>query len=64
MCRPAPDLPLTTNARVQDVPLRRGFRQIFCRPATGVVIGGVVVGPDRLRTHPAGIAIGRRTAFR
>jgi dihydrolipoamide dehydrogenase len=26
--------------------LRRGFVKIFCRPATGVVIGGVVVAPD------------------
>jgi dihydrolipoamide dehydrogenase len=25
--------------------LRRGFVKIFCRPATGVVIGGVVVAP-------------------
>ena len=24
---------------------RRGFVKIFCRPATGVVIGGVVVAP-------------------
>ena len=25
--------------------LSRGFVKIFCRPATGVVIGGVVVAP-------------------
>ncbi|CPW83782.1 Probable dihydrolipoamide dehydrogenase LpdA [Mycobacteroides abscessus] len=26
--------------------LRRGFVKIFCRPATGVVIGGVVVAAN------------------
>jgi dihydrolipoamide dehydrogenase len=25
--------------------LRRGFVKLFCRPASGVVIGGVVVAP-------------------
>ena len=25
--------------------LRRGFVKLFCRPATGVIIGGVVVAP-------------------
>ena len=38
-------LPLTTNARAKMALLRRGFVKIFCRPATGVVIGGVVVAP-------------------
>ncbi|MCH9721454.1 MAG: NAD(P)H-quinone dehydrogenase [Actinomycetia bacterium] len=38
-------LPLTTNARAKMSLLRRGFVKIFCRPATGVVIGGVVVCP-------------------
>ena len=38
-------LPLTTNARAKMSLLRRGFVKIFCRPATGVVIGGVVVAP-------------------
>jgi NAD(P)H dehydrogenase (quinone) len=38
-------LPLTTNARAKMSLLRRGFIKIFCRPATGVVIGGVVVAP-------------------
>ena len=38
-------LPLTTNARAKMSLLGRGFVKIFCRPATGVVIGGVVVAP-------------------
>jgi len=38
-------LPLTSNARAKMSLLRRGFVKIFCRPATGVVIGGVVVAP-------------------
>ena len=38
-------LPLTTNARAKMSLLKHGFVKIFCRPATGVVIGGVVVAP-------------------
>ncbi len=38
-------LPLSTNARAKMLLLRKGFVKIFCRPATGVVIGGVVVAP-------------------
>jgi NAD(P)H dehydrogenase (quinone) len=38
-------LPLNTNARAKMSSLRRGFVKIFCRPASGVVIGGVVVAP-------------------
>ena len=37
-------LPLNTNPRAKMSGLRRGFVKIFCRPATGAVIGGVVVG--------------------
>jgi dihydrolipoamide dehydrogenase len=39
------NLPLSGNARAKMSLLRRGFVKIFCRPATGVVIGGVVVAP-------------------
>jgi dihydrolipoamide dehydrogenase len=39
-------LPLTTNARAKMEGLHRGFVKLFCRPATGVVIGGVVVAPN------------------
>src|SRR6202012_2493647 len=38
-------LPLRTNARAKMSGLRHGFVKIFCRPATGVVIGGEVVAP-------------------
>jgi dihydrolipoamide dehydrogenase len=38
-------LPLATNPRAKMEGLRRGFVKLFCRPATGVVIGGVVVAP-------------------
>ncbi|WIM87773.1 NAD(P)H-quinone dehydrogenase [Candidatus Mycobacterium wuenschmannii] len=38
-------LPLRTNARAKMSGLRHGFVKLFCRPATGVVIGGVVVAP-------------------
>lgn len=38
-------LPLASNARSKMLGLRRGFVKLFCRPATGVVVGGVVVAP-------------------
>lgn len=39
-------LPLATNPRSKMRSLRRGFVKLFCRQATGVVIGGVVVAPE------------------
>lgn len=38
-------LPLHTNARAKMSRVRHGFVKLFCRPATGTVIGGVVVAP-------------------
>ncbi|CAJ1502181.1 NAD(P)H-quinone dehydrogenase [[Mycobacterium] kokjensenii] len=38
-------LPLQTNARAKMSRMRYGFLKLFCRPATGTVIGGVVVSP-------------------
>ena len=38
-------LPLATNARAKMEGLRHGFVKLFCRPATGVVVGGVIVAP-------------------
>ncbi|MCH6169090.1 NAD(P)H-quinone dehydrogenase [Pseudonocardia alaniniphila] len=38
-------MPLSTNPRAKMQGLRRGFVKLFCRPATGVVVGGVVVAP-------------------
>ncbi|QGK71356.1 NAD(P)H-quinone dehydrogenase [Allosaccharopolyspora coralli] len=39
-------LPLAGNPRAKMEGLRRGFLKVFCRPATGVVVGGVVVAPN------------------
>ena len=39
-------LPLATNARAKMQGQREGFVKLYCRPATGVVIGGVVVAPN------------------
>jgi NAD(P)H dehydrogenase (quinone) len=38
-------LPLSGNARAKMADLRDGFVKLFCRPATGTVVGGVVVAP-------------------
>lgn len=39
-------LPLSGNPRAKMEGVRRGFLKVFCRPATGVVVGGVVVAPN------------------
>jgi len=39
-------MPLASNARAKMQGLSDGFVKLFCRPATGVVIGGVVVAPS------------------
>jgi NAD(P)H dehydrogenase (quinone) len=38
-------LPLGTNARAKMQGHDDGFVKVYCRPATGVVVGGVVVAP-------------------
>jgi pyruvate/2-oxoglutarate dehydrogenase complex dihydrolipoamide dehydrogenase (E3) component len=38
-------LPLSGNARAKMADVRDGFVKLFCRPASGLVIGGVVVAP-------------------
>jgi NAD(P)H dehydrogenase (quinone) len=38
-------MPLSTNPRAKMQGQKTGFVKLFCRPATGVVIGGVVVAP-------------------
>jgi pyruvate/2-oxoglutarate dehydrogenase complex dihydrolipoamide dehydrogenase (E3) component len=38
-------LPLAGNARAKMTGIRDGFVKLFCRPASGVVVGGVVVAP-------------------
>lgn len=39
-------LPLATNARAKMQGNEDGFVKIYCRPATGVVVGGVIVAPN------------------
>jgi len=38
-------LPLSGNARAKMAEIRDGFVKLFCRDASGVVLGGVVVAP-------------------
>jgi len=38
-------LPLTGNARAKMTGMDDGFVKLFCRPASGLVVGGVVVAP-------------------
>ena len=38
-------LPLAGNARAKMADIQDGFVKLFCRPASGLVIGGVVVAP-------------------
>ncbi|MCE0447407.1 hypothetical protein LT493_33905 [Streptomyces tricolor] len=37
--------PLLRNPRAKMQGIRDGFVKIFCRPGTGIVVGGVVVAP-------------------
>jgi len=39
-------LPLATNARAKMQGHDDGFVKLYCRPATGVIIGGVIVAPN------------------
>ena len=39
------NLALATNARAKMQGISEGFVKIFCRPDTGVIVGGVVVAP-------------------
>lgn len=39
-------LPLSTNARAKMQGRHDGFVKLYCRPATGVVVGGVIVAPS------------------
>ncbi len=38
-------LPLATNARAKMSGFNDGFIKLFCRPHTGIVLGGVIVAP-------------------
>ena len=51
-------LPLSGNARSKMQGVRDGFVKLFCRPGTGIVVGGVVVGPRASELiHPVSIAV-------
>jgi pyruvate/2-oxoglutarate dehydrogenase complex dihydrolipoamide dehydrogenase (E3) component len=39
------NLPLATNARAKMQGHHDGFVKLYCRPATGVILGGVIVAP-------------------
>jgi NAD(P)H dehydrogenase (quinone) len=54
-------LPLRGNARAKMQGSRDGFVKLFCRPATGIVIGGVVVSPRASELiYPISIAVAER----
>lgn len=51
-------LPLSRNARAKMQGVRDGFVKLFCRPGTGIVVGGVVVAPRASELiHPISIAV-------
>ncbi|MBN3931044.1 NAD(P)H-quinone dehydrogenase [Streptomyces verrucosisporus] len=51
-------LPLLRNARAKMQGVRDGFVKLFCRPGTGIVVGGVVVAPRASELiHPIAIAV-------
>jgi NAD(P)H dehydrogenase (quinone) len=51
-------LPLLRNPRAKMQGIRDGFVKLFCRPGTGIVVGGVVVGPRASELiHPVSIAV-------
>ena len=51
-------LPLSGNPRAKMQGVRDGFVKLICRPGTGIVVGGVVVGPRASELiHPVAIAV-------
>ncbi len=51
-------LPLSGNARAKMQGVHDGFVKLFCRPGTGIVVGGVVVAPRASELiHPITIAV-------
>jgi len=54
-------LPLATNARAKMQGIHDGFVKLFCRPGTGIVVGGVVVAPRASELiHPISLAVDGR----
>jgi dihydrolipoamide dehydrogenase len=51
-------LPLSGNARAKMQGVHDGFVKLFCRPGTGIVVGGVVVAPRASELiHPVSLAV-------
>lgn len=51
-------LPLAGNARAKMQGVQDGFVKLFCRRGTGIVMGGVVVGPRASELiHPVSVAV-------
>ncbi|MFI7244406.1 NAD(P)H-quinone dehydrogenase [Streptomyces qinglanensis] len=51
-------LPLLRNPRAKMQGIRDGFVKLFCRPGTGIIVGGVVVSPRASELiHPISIAV-------
>jgi len=51
-------LPLSGNPRAKMQGVRDGFVKLFCRPGTGIVVGGVVVAPRASELiHPVSVAV-------
>jgi dihydrolipoamide dehydrogenase len=54
-------LPLAGNARAKMQGVRDGFVKLFCRPGTGIVVGGVIVAPRASELiHPVSLAVAAR----
>ena len=54
----AVSLPLAGNPRAKMQGVRDGFVKLFCRPGTGIIVGGVVVAPRASELiHPVSIAV-------
>ncbi|WKN47674.1 NAD(P)H-quinone dehydrogenase [Nocardioides sp. Arc9.136] len=51
-------LPMSGNPRAKMQGVRDGFVKLLCRPGTGIVVGGVVVGPRASELiHPVSVAV-------
>jgi dihydrolipoamide dehydrogenase len=54
-------LPLAGNARAKMQGVHDGFVKLFCRPGTGIVVGGVIVAPRASELiHPVAVAVAER----
>ncbi len=51
-------LPLAGNARAKMQGVHDGFVKLFCRPGTGIIVGGVIVAPRASELiHPVSLAV-------